>query len=321
MRKRLVRSASIYVFFLIVFNSVCFGQDPGFSQFYANPLDLNPAFAGTARCPRINLNYRNQWPGIDNSFVTYSASYDQHFDKLNGGLGLIIMNDRTGENVLNTTNIGVIYSNQLEVNRNFSIKFGVQGTYFQRSLKTQNLKFGDMIDPRRGFVLQTNEPVFDETNSFFDASAGFLGFSEKFYFGFAVHHLTEPEETFLGSNSVLPRKYTAHMGAVLPMGIRHEDMSWSPNVMYQTQGTFTHLNLGVYINKGPVVFGLWHRIGDSFIALVGVETDEFKVGYSYDITTSTLSNKAAGSHELSFRMNLPCPPRKVKFKTISCPSF
>ncbi len=321
MRKTLLRFAFIYLTFKILMNSAAYAQDPGFSQFYANPLYLNPAFAGTAKCPRILMNYRNQWPGIDNSFITTSASYDQHFDAINGGLGLLILNDRTGEGVLNTTNVCLMYSYQLEVNRRFSIKFGAQGTYMQRSVDTDNLRFGDMIDPRRGFVNLTNEPIISESTSYFDASAGILGFSEKFYFGLAVHHLTEPEESFLGRPSPLPRKYTAHIGAVLPFGIRAEDMSWSPNILFQQQGNFQHINLGVYANKGPLVLGLWHRIGDSFIGLVGIETDQFKFGYSYDITTSTLSNKAAGSHEISMRINLPCPPRKVKFKTISCPSF
>lgn len=36
-------------------------QDAHFTQFYANSLYLNPAFAGAERCPKISLNYRNQW--------------------------------------------------------------------------------------------------------------------------------------------------------------------------------------------------------------------------------------------------------------------
>ena len=36
---------------------IAFAQDPAFSQFYANPLYLNPAFAGTNDCPRANLSF------------------------------------------------------------------------------------------------------------------------------------------------------------------------------------------------------------------------------------------------------------------------
>jgi hypothetical protein len=49
-------------------------QDPEFTQFYANPLYLNPAFAGTNRCPRLVMNYRNQWPSLTGIIVTTSAS-------------------------------------------------------------------------------------------------------------------------------------------------------------------------------------------------------------------------------------------------------
>ena len=36
-------------------------QDPHFSQYYANPLYLNPAFAGVKKCPTVHMNYRNQY--------------------------------------------------------------------------------------------------------------------------------------------------------------------------------------------------------------------------------------------------------------------
>ena len=38
---------------------VAMAQDPHFSQFYANPLYLNPALTGSSIGPRYLLNYRN----------------------------------------------------------------------------------------------------------------------------------------------------------------------------------------------------------------------------------------------------------------------
>ena len=51
-------------------------QDPQFSQFYAAPLYLNPAFAGSTGQARVGANYRNQWPAIDANFNTISAFAD-----------------------------------------------------------------------------------------------------------------------------------------------------------------------------------------------------------------------------------------------------
>ena len=68
-------------------------QDPQFSQFYANPLYLNPAFAGSERCPRLSLSYRNQWPAFGSTYVTYNIAYDQYWHALRGGVGIYLMDD------------------------------------------------------------------------------------------------------------------------------------------------------------------------------------------------------------------------------------
>lgn len=295
-------------------------QDPQFTQFYANPLYLNPAFAGTARCPRICINYRNQWPAISGTFVTYSASYDQHIDGIAGGLGLLVTNDRAGQGTLNTTNVSGFYSYQLNVTREFSMKLGIQATYAQKSVDWSKLTFGDMIDPRTGFVYNTNEVPNVTSRSNVDISAGLLGYSRRYFFGFAVHHVTEPDEGFLGT-SKLPMKYTGHAGALIPLGGRYSESSISPNILYQKQQDFQQLNLGVYFTKGALVGGLWYRNQDSFIILLGFQQDLFKFGYSYDVTVSRLTNATAGSHELSFQMQFECKPKKRKFRTVSCPSF
>jgi type IX secretion system PorP/SprF family membrane protein len=330
----------LFLCILVAVSTVADAQDPQFTQFYANPLYLNPAFAGSHRCPRVNINYRNQWPSLRETYITTSASYDQHFDAINGGIGLIVMNDKAGEGTISTTNIGGMYSYQLNVNRKFSMRFGLQGTYVQKKLDFDKLTFGDMIDPRYGFVYETQEVRPKESRSFVDFSGGVLAYSSKVYGGLAVHHMTEPDEAFIvKGSSKLPMKLTAHVGALLPIGesagyrgrMNRDDGTFiSPNLLYQQQGTFNQLYLGIYILHSPIVGGLWYRgnfgksdfiSSDSFIALIGLQKGIFKFGYSYDVTVSALSNSTGGSHELSLGLQFECKPKKKRFRAISCPSF
>src|SRR4051812_46872863 len=186
--------------------STCIGtlsaQDPIFTQYYANPLYLNPAFAGSARCLRVNLNFRNQWAGIEGTYVTYSASVDKHVDALQGGLGLIATSDNAGNGVLRTTNVSGMYSYLLDVSHTFSLRFGFQASFFQKSIDWSKLTFGDMIDERRGFVYNTREEKKLDQKSNVDFSAGILGYSKRFYFGAAVNHLTQPDEGLLGTSKL-----------------------------------------------------------------------------------------------------------------------
>ena len=306
--------------FSCAYSNNLFAQDPEFTQFYANPLYLNPAFAGTAGCPRVNLNYRNQWPGISGTYVTYAASIDRHMEAVNGGLGFIATSDDAGKGVLRTTNVSGIYSYLLHVTRQFSLKFGLQATFFQKSIDWSKLTFGDMIDARRGFVYNTNEKQRLKSKSNVDFSAGILGYSQKYFFGFAAHHLTQPNEGLQGT-SKLPMKLTAHAGALLPIGDKENQTFISPNFMYQQQQDFQQLNLGLYISKWPFVAGLWYRNQDALIAVVGIQQHSFKVGYSYDVTVSKLSDVTYGSHEVSFSIQFECKPVKKTFRGDSCPSF
>ena len=313
---------------LLITSAICllgsdslFAQDPEFTQFYANPLYLNPAFAGTAVCPRVVTAYRNQWPAISGTFVTYALSADRHIDALAGGLGLLVTEDRAGQGTLNTLNVSGIYSYQLNVTKEFSLKVGFQGTYMQKRLDWDKLTFGDMIDPKRGFVYNTNEVRGPSSKTNVDFSTGVLGFSKRYFVGVAVHHLTQPNESLINGDSPLPMKFTGHAGAVIPLEGEKGNASVSPNILYQYQGKFQQLCLGVYVNKGPIVGGLWYRNADSFIALIGFQYGIFKFGYSYDVTVSKLSNATAGSHEMTLAMNFPCSPKTKKFRTVSCPSF
>ena len=322
----------IYVFGFLSFVSLFTGvdkvraQDPEFSQFYANPLYLNPAFAGTVRCPRINMIHRNQWPGISGTYVTSVASYDQHIESISGGLGFMFSSDNAA-NTLKTNRFSAMYSYQIKVSRKFSIRLGAEAAFFQKSLDWSKLQFGDMVDPRRGFVYQSHDqPTGDGNVAGVDFSAGILGFSDIFFFGISAHHLTEPEESVIAGASPLPMKITGHAGAVIPMAgsaskYTKNDVSVSPNIMFRQQGAFSQLNMGIYVKKSALVGGVWYRNRDSFIVLLGIQTDVIKLGYSYDVTVSKLSTATGGAHEVTLGINFKCKPKKRSFRTLSCPSF
>lgn len=325
MKRRTVRRAALGLAMGLVWTLSAFAQDPQFTQFYANPLYLNPAFAGTARCPRVALNYRNQWPALTGTFVTTSASYDQDVRGLMGGLGLLVTNDQAGKGTLSTTTVSGIYSYTQAISRKFSIKAGFQATYFQKSLDWNKLTFGDMIDPRMGFVYSTNDVPRGGTVSNADFSAGILGYTDIFFVGFAANHLTEPNESLIVGTSKLPMKLTAHAGAAIPLGMKGKygvpKTRLSPNILYQQQAAFRQLNLGMYVDHGPIMAGVWYRSRDAFIALIGFHTDKFKFGYSYDVTTSKLTTATAGSHEVSLTLQFDCKRKRRKVRTVPCPTF
>jgi len=317
----------IIVVFAVVFVFVCsnkiVAQDPIFSQFYGNPLYLNPALAGVEHCPRVVLNYRNQWPGIDGTvYATYSASYDQYIHKIAGGIGLSALHDVAGPASLTTNNISGIYNYQLKVTRTFNLNFALQGTWFQKSIDWNKLTFGDMIDRRKGFVYNTLEtPKYNQINGW-DFSTGVFGYTKNVYGGVAVNHLTQPNEGLL-TTSKLPVKFTAHFGAVIPVGDhkKSDAVTISPNILFQKQQNIQQLFLGLYLKKGALVSGLWYRNRDALTLLLGIQQPHFKVGYSYDVTISKLTNATYGAHEISFALLFSCKDPKRKYNPVNCPSF
>lgn len=317
------------LFFVTLGTESAQAQDPEFTQYFANPLYLNPAFAGTARCPRLTMSYRNQWPAMSGSFVTTAAAYDQHVETLSGGLGFIVMNDQAGRGTLSTTTASGIYSYQQAITRKLSIKAAMQVTYMQKALDWGQLSFGDMIDPRRGFIYESQDKPRGGMVQTVDFSTGFLGFTDKYYFGVAVHHLNEPNESLVVGTSRLPMKYTVHAGATLPLqrSVTGVESTISPNILYRRQGEMQQMNVGLYVNKGPLVGGIWYRgiiltdYKDAFIVTLGIKTDVVQFGYSYDLTISQLTPSTGGAHEISMTIQFDCRGKRSKFRTINCPSF
>lgn len=286
-------------------------QDPIFSQFYAAPLQLNPAFVGSSHAPRAGMAYRNQWTGFNNAYRTYAVFYEQTLERLNTGVGFNLEGDDAGNGILRTLRASALFSYRLQLTGRLAVKIGAEAGIHQTALDWGRLVFPDQIDPIQGPVITTSELRPDQPNkSLLDLSAGFLLVSPRFWLGLGLKHLNTPDQGILFINDNLsgglPMRYTVNGGMELPLGRSNKGSMASfisPNFLFASQGPYRQVNAGAYLAVGPVFGGAWFRHtlanADAAIFLVGFRQDMFKLGFSYDMVVSQLATRAGGTYEVT----------------------
>lgn len=304
-------------------------QDVGFSQFYAAPLYLNPAFAGHSECGRISLQYRDQWPGVGKAFRTYKLAYDQHLEPISSGYGFQLMQDQQGGTFSRTAFAGY-FSSQIALSYNSSLSAGIKAGILQDALNWDALKFPDMMQHGSS----SEQPPSATTRLAPDLGAGIVySLDDKLFAGLSADHLNRPVLSMFGDdNRQLPIRWTVHAGWNIYAGNGYRSR-WSepslliqPNMLFLQQGNFRQLNAGVYVSKHPIVAGTWFRhtfqTADALQVLIGLTTGPLAVGYSYDITVSGLGLNAGGAHEVSLSWELCIEQStKRKIRAIKSPVF
>jgi type IX secretion system PorP/SprF family membrane protein len=321
-------------------------QDPNFSQFFASPLTLNPALTGKFDGTfRVAGNYRNQWPTINNAYVTKTASIDfgimknrlSEIDQL--GVGIMAMTDRAGDGVLvtNSGGLSLAYHKGLDEDGFHQIGAGFQGVYTNKRLDITKVYFGDQLTPL-GFTGVTSE-IFANKQvnvSYFDLNAGVLyngstnGYN-NFYLGASMYHINRPKESFQGGEFLLNPRVTIQAGGKVPIGSYH---SINISTNYSFQANAKNLMAGAAFsynvnnddeNPTNVYLGAWTRISsavnDAVIPYVGLEFSSIHIGYSYDINISSLktATNSVGGNEVSLiYIKKPSDPN---FKKLNCPRF
>ncbi|WP_026945589.1 PorP/SprF family type IX secretion system membrane protein [Algoriphagus marincola] len=309
------------------------GQDVQYSQFYANPLYLNPAFAGSTDQTRLGANFRNQWPGLDESFISYTAYADFFKEEINSGFGLIFTGSRESFLQSQVMEAGLVYSYRLRLSESDFIQFGMQGSFYSRDALFDDIILGTQLDIDRGLIVGAPGEGFEGDSRLraFDAHAGILAYGERYWFGFSAFHLLEPPISYLDVESnTLPIRFNAHGGIrfdLAPGDINDffnntdQERSLAFAFNYKSQGAFSQLDIGTEFYFEPLILGVWYRglptkyqlpNSESIVALVGISLESgIEIGYSYDFLISKLGQIATGgAHEISIRYLLSPNPAK-----------
>ncbi|MDH5475007.1 MAG: type IX secretion system membrane protein PorP/SprF [Cyclobacteriaceae bacterium] len=345
MRKVLLLSFLFILFYRVEVSA----QDPQFSQFYAAPLYLNPAFAGSTEYTRVGLNYRNQWPSFGAQFVTSSVYADHYLEDYNSGIGMMLTYDKEGLAGRRIYNVGFVYSYQMRINDWITFRPGVQVSYARVGVNPSGLVFGDQIDPSTGIVVPTTgESLSIAGVNMFDLGFGGMLYTKDIFLGASLHHVTKPNQSINGGVDPLPMKMSIHGGykyrfnnGTMGSGLyaRPQERSLTPTAQYKKQGEFNQMDLGMYLTLEPIIFGMWYRglpfkkfnelsNNESIVMLIGFvkrgKDDVLNVGYSYDYTISALGAGSGGAHEftISYQWSTRDPRKPPKHvMQIPCPNF
>lgn len=332
-------------FSLLIIFYVCtvksYAQDPHFSQYYASPMTLNPAFTGKFEGEtRMSANYRNQWPTIDRAYQTMAFAVDMPIlrnvldERDRMGIGFMGYSDKSAQGALNFNyfSFSTAFQKGLDEDGLQQIGLGLQATYANQLINTSKLQFADQLTPF-GFTNVSSENFDNATlrNHYFDMNAGLLytyssNEENNYYFGVSGYHLNRPRQQFTLATYQVDPRYTFHGGAYFPV---NDELSLHLSAMHSMQsksnetlaGGALQFNLSesAKAENSPTNFyaGGWYRFGDALIPYVGLEYNNFKIGVTYDINSSSLktASQSQGGFELSlqyiFKNNnkgyTPCP--------------
>ena len=135
-------------------------------------------------------------------------------------------------------------------------------------------------------------------------------------------------------------KTTIHGGLRIELmnGLRSSSRAsyLTPSFIYMSQGGISQMSIGVNYHIDPIFIGVWYRgkpwestvsgsvQQDAMVFQMGMYLDRMTVGYSYDFSTSGLSNASGGAHEISimYEFNVKPIQRGVKKRNrlIPCPT-
>ena len=321
-------------------------QDLHFSQFFNSPLLTNPANTGFIPDGdyRLGVNYRNQWASVTAfPYKTMSAFGDwqtmQNQDNTGWlGIGGVILRDVAGTSVLTSTKVyGSVAYHQM-INAGSLVSLGFNVGWANKQINTSNLTFPSQWNGKFFDVHQTTTaPKLDRNNiNYLDMQVGmnYAYFPTNDIYlnaGFSAMHVNRPKESFFndesGGNNRVPVRYTGFLNGSIKLNDR---VIVNPNVYGSLQANAWEVvgGLNAHYNASGdgekvLIAGVYYRYKDAVIPMLGFSFKDLTFTFSYDVTTSSLSNfnNGRGGFEFSLIKQGVVDRYNGNRRESMCPSF
>jgi type IX secretion system PorP/SprF family membrane protein len=311
-------------------NSLRAQVDSHFTQYYAYPLWLNPAFTGVIDGNfRVTGNYRRQWPTTTSAVNSQGLTGDIALPK-NIGLGLTIFNQKTGDGGYQYTSGYLSLSYQAHLTQYQVLAIGFQLGLLNRRIDPSRFQFGSQYNPVMGYdpSLPSNETFANQSATSTDGSVGLLYFdgdpnkSINPFFGVSLYHPSEPNNRFLagGNDNRIPARFSVHGGIRMQMSDR---IDLIPSILYMSQGSANEIAGGLSVNlkidgDKDLIAGGTYRLNDAIAPNIGLHVGGLTFGFSYDVNISQLKTVSSinGGYELSISFT---NPKKIPEARFICP--
>ena len=285
-------------------------QDLHFSQFFNNPLLTNPANTGFIPDAdyRLGASYRNQYSNImavpykTMSIFGDAQVFRNRIETGWLGLGGVILHDVAGTGSLTSTKAYASIAYHQELGLSSLVTAGFNVGWANKRIDQSKLTFPDQFD---GKFFDGNVPtsviLVNNNISYFDLQVGmnYAYFpTQDIYInaGYSIHHVNQPKETFFEDNvdNQISMRQIAFINGIFKV---NENVIVNPNIYYTTQASSSELVLGLNAaynlsehGEKQIIAGLYYRYQDAVIPMIGLEINNIRFTFSYDVTTSSLKN-------------------------------
>lgn len=279
-------------------------QLPQFTQYMYNTVSINPAYAGSRDGLSLTALHRSQWAGIEGAPNTQTLSIHSPLTNEKIGLGLSVINDKTGYE--NYTYLYGDFSYTINVSEDVTLSFGAKAGFSYYGLDES--LFTDQN------VLQ--DPFFSEQFNKWTPNfgAGLYLSSQDWYLGLSAPKLINNDNIEFSQYVALEQvHYYLTGGYVFNLS---DTWKLRPTALAKaTSGAPLSFDMSAaLIYDEKVYLGGTYRVDDAIGAFVDFQIFEpLRIGYAYEYSISDLRPYTTGSHEILLIYELRY--KNTKFKS------